>query len=135
MKACSTCTNRWLADLFEALGDKDKAAEIREKGCHFWQIVPNIETDVGYVETCVGANFERFCRKYGQDILLASDTVQADRGEQKKALDAIRETAKALGYPDTFAMLAQLGFRAAVGHEVIEKQRLAEGANGEGVPE
>lgn len=125
MKACSTCPNRWLADLFEAMGSEDKAKEIREAGCHWWQIVP-VKEGQGYVEACVAANLERFLRAYGGDILLASDTVQADRTEQKKALDAVQESARAMGFPDITSQLAALGLRAALGAELTERKRLRE---------
>jgi hypothetical protein len=37
MKACATCPNRWIADLFEELGSHEKAEEIRAAGCNNWK--------------------------------------------------------------------------------------------------
>lgn len=42
MSMCDSCPNRHLADLFEALGELDKAREIRAKGCEWWS--ENLQT-------------------------------------------------------------------------------------------
>lgn len=153
MKACSSCPNRHQAETLSALAEaaqrsrlfrvfapvlSKRAEAIREAGCTWWWGVEYKHKETGQVKTvelCGGESLPKSLEDFAEEIELAAGTVQADRGEQKKALDAIRETAQALGYPDTIAMLAELGFRAAVGHEVVEKQRQAELTAGGGPPE
>lgn len=51
IQMCESCTNRWLADLFEAMGETDKANTIRAAGCHWWWTVTTENQDTGIVST------------------------------------------------------------------------------------
>lgn len=141
MKACSSCPARHQADNLEALAEtahksrlfrvfapvlRERAKAIREAGCGWWWIVPYKHKVTGLVkerEVCGREVVHKSLGDFAEEIQIASGTVQADRGEQKKALDAVETAAQEIGLPPVMQHLAQIGLRAATGHRIEEKRR------------
>jgi hypothetical protein len=144
---CPSCPNRHQADTLEALASaaegveplralapvlRARAMAIRAAGCQWWQILP-VKEAPGYIEGCMATELRRYLQAYGEDILLASDIIQADRNEQDKALKEVDRIAAEIGAGETIGSLAQLGLRAAVGRKIVEAtegQRALDGTPG-----
>lgn len=117
MRACPTCPNRWLADLFEELGSKEKADEIRRAGCQWlWNVwvdgksgQPEPRTECGSTHIVAALN------KLGGEVKLASETIQADRNEQAAALETVQAAIAELGGGAVLQALGVLGLLSAQG--------------------
>lgn len=130
MHACPTCPNRWIADLFEALGSPEKAEEIRKAGCQWlWNVW--IDGEGGQPEprtVCGSSHMPEALNKLGAEVTLASKTIQKDRNEQAKALGAIESAMAEHGAGEGLQALAKVGLLATVGRRVdASTEELPEG--------
>ena len=92
MDACSSCPNRWHADLFDALGEHDKAAQIRRAGCSWFWRIDVIDDDTGQTKTisvCGAAVLPRYLNQLGGLVSEASSSVQSARNVVAEGLSLL----------------------------------------------
>lgn len=124
MRFCDGCPTRQLAMLADALGAEDAGREIRASGCSWWQALPVNRPDgtPDIVDGCLRLNLRQYLDAYGSDILLASGTIQEDRKEQQRALQAVEAAIEEHGGGAVLQALGQLGLRAAIGASTGEQR-------------
>ena len=117
MEVCPSCPNRWMADLFEALGSPEKAQEIRAAECGWvWNVW--IEDEKGNPEpirVCGRQHLRDATNKLGAEVKLASQTIQADRNEQARALEAVEAAIAEHGGGAVLQALGVLGLLTTQG--------------------
>lgn len=120
MEVCPTCPNKLMADLFEEMGSVEKAEEIRKAGCQWvWNVyLEDAEGNPYPARVCGATHMEKAMNKLGSEVMLASETIQKDRNEQARALEAIEGAMAEHGAGEILQALARVGLLATVGGRV-----------------
>lgn len=136
MEVCPNCPNRNHADTLDALAEaaessrlfrvfapalRRRAEEVRKAGCQWvWNVW--VETEEGQApeprRVCGASHMEKALNKLGGEVMLASETIQKDRNEQARALEAIEGAMAEHGAGEILQALAKVGLLAAVGRRV-----------------
>lgn len=135
MKACPTCPNRHHADTLDALAEAAKvsrlfrvfapalrrrAEQVRAAGCQWlWNVW--VEDEDGQPEprtVCGSSHMAHALNKLGGEVKLASQTIQADRNEQARALEKAQVAIAEHGAGEVLRALAAMGLRGFLGREL-----------------
>ena len=125
-----------MADLFEEMGSVAKADEIRRAGCQWvWNVwLEDGEGNPRPARVCGATHMEKAMNKLGGEVRLASETIQADRNEQARALEAIEAAMAEHGAGEVLQALARVGLVATVGHRMGARLKELPGPRNEKPP-